>query len=401
VFAQLYNPKTIKKKCAHINITAKQRKAAKEWLGMLKSGKLEKEVPNYPHFMHILLRDLLVYPEKEINFESENVEFSFKNKEGNTAVCFEAKGTETKDLFARQSYKRKDQETPVIQTYTNMGRFPADYGVSTNYRYFVLLDAKHGLTKCHKFDFHNIDGNEDKLKEFIGIFSYQNLVLEKFLKDLFNASVTEELEFTKEFYKLYHETRLMLVKAFQEKEEVNKEEAIHYAQLYLNRLIFLFFAEDNGNIPKHVFSDRILQLLKAGQCTEFTRTVSDEILHLFKALDKGSNILGVFGYNGGLFQDPIPPKIYFFDLKDPEFFSEVKQHSKLPKKIKPNPFVVTAIKQYNGKLNPIISNLLLMESFDFTTEVNVNILRIMIFGWVYRCKIFGIDLESMNDLDLI
>ena len=374
--APLYNPKTIAKRCADVSITAKQKKAAKEWLSLLKENKLEKEVSNYRNFMDIILRDLLGCPEKELRkgYEEKNVEFSFKDKDGNTAVCFEAKGTDTKDLFARQRYGRKDQETPVIQTYTNMGRFPAAYGVCTNYKDFILLDAKHGLTKCHQFNFTGIENNENRLKEFLSIFSYENLVLKKTLESLYLASVTEEREFTKEFYKLFHETRLMLIEAFREKEDVSLEQAIHYSQLFLNRLIFIFFAEDQNFLENRLFTNRVLQKLDRGECNEFSKEVSDSIQNLFKILDKGSDIEGVFGFDGGLFKESIPPKIFFYDLKDPEFFKKVKQYSKLSKSIPLDEVSLKIIKKYKGKLNPIISNLIIMDSFNFTSQVNVYIL---------------------------
>lgn len=115
-YAPMYSPKIIQTKCADVNISAKQRESAKEWLELLKNGTLKEEVPNYPNFMHILLRDLLEYPEKELRYEANNSEFSFKNKKKETAVCFEAKGTKTEDLFAYQSYGKKEQEE--IKNYT-------------------------------------------------------------------------------------------------------------------------------------------------------------------------------------------------------------------------------------------------------------------------------------------
>jgi len=375
LYAPLYNPKTIEKKCKDVPITEKQRKAANEWLNLLKKDQLKKEVANYPNFMHIILRDLLGYPEKEINFESKKVEFSFKDKKNKTAVCFEAKGTDTKNLLARQSYGKKDQETPVIQTYTNMGRFPSDYGVTTNYQKFILLDANHGLTKCHHFDFNSIENNDGKLKEFLGIFSYETLVINKSLDLLYDSSVTEEREFTKEFYKLFHETRLMLIIAFQAKENVTKTEAIYYAQIFLNRLLFIFFVEDQGQIPdQRLFSNRLLKLLETGQCTEHSRKIYDDIKELFTAFNKGSRVLGVFAFNGGLFDGIIPDKVYFYDLQNQAFFSKVRQYSKLSKSVKLDEKASKIFQQYKNQLNPIISNLLILDSFDFNTEVNVNIL---------------------------
>ena len=374
MYAQLYNPKTIEKKYSKISITTKQRKAANEWIKKLKNKELEKEVKNYFKFRDIILRDLLGYPEKKILYEEKNVEFSIQDEHGDTGVCFEAKGTKTKNLFVRQGYEKKEQEKPVDQTLSNMKRFPAAYGVCTNYSEFVLIDRKKKLSKCHRFNFLSIKDNDKKLKEFIGIFSYENLIIKKSLDELYNSSVSEEREFTKEFYKLFHETRLMLIKAFQEKEHVDMGEALHYAQLFLNRLIFVFFASDKGDIESRLFTNRILKILEAGKSSESSRLISDDILKLFKDLDKGTDIRGIFGFNGGLFQEQLPSKIYFFDLKDPEFFREVQQHSKLSKKVQLDELSSKIIKKYEGQLNPIISNFLIMDSFDFNSEINVNIL---------------------------
>ena len=389
-FAPLYNQKVIQKEFAKDEITTLQRKRANEWIRKIKNNELKKEVENYKDFRDTVLIDLLGYPREEIKFEEKDVEFSLKDDKGRTHVVFEAKGTKTKDLFARQNYGKREQEHPVLQTVSNMQRFapPAAYGVCTNYNDFVLLDRELGITKCHRFTFTDIANNIDKLKEFIGIFSYKKLVLEKSLVTLYKTSITKEKDFTKEFYKLFHETRLMMIKAFQEKEEVEEDEAIHYAQLMLNRLIFVFFEEDKGDIEERLFTKRILKILDVSQCTEFSKSIFEDIQNLFTALNKGSDIMGIFGFNGGLFKESIPPKIYFYDLKDPSFFSNVKKNSKYSKKMVHDEFSAKVLNTYKDNLNPIISNLLLLDSFDFRTEINVNIL-----GHIFE--------QSIGDLEIL
>ena len=278
-----------------------------------------------------------------------------------------------KNLFSSQHRDKKEHETPIKQTWDYVGKNDLDYGICTNYTDFVLIDRSKGYSKCHFFDFTLIRNNEEKLKEFVAVFSKKSIIDNKFVEDLYHKSVIEEREFTKEFYKLFHETRLMLIKEFQSNGNT-KDESIHYAQLYLNRLIFMFFAEDNENIPKRIFPERVLEILKSPLITEHSKLVSDTIVALFESLDKGSTMLNIFGFNGGLFQDSIPPKIYFNDIKDSAFFNDVYQHSELKKEIKLDEDSSGIIKKYHGKLNPIISNLLIMDSFDFNTEINVNIL---------------------------
>jgi hypothetical protein len=383
----LYNSKTIKKKYEGIKLTKTQKQIAKEWIQKLKSKELEKEKENYFTFRDYILRDLLGYPEKKILYEKKFVEFSIEDNHGDTGVCFEAKGTETKDLHAYQG-RGEDQATPVIQTRTNMERFPSSFGVCTNYRNFILLDINK-KSKYYEFDFLDIENDENKLKEFINMFSYENLVVDKSLDQLYDDSVSEERDFTKEFYKLYHETRLMLIKVFQEKENVSMDDAIHFSQLFLNRLIFTFFAEDKEDLPDRLFSIKVLKILEKGDCTKKTQLISNYMKKLFKYLDVGNVHEGIFGFNGDLFKEKIPTTVYFYDLKNPDFFKDVKQHSKLSKNIELDELSSKIIKKYEGQINPIISNLLIMDSFDFTSDVNVNIL-----GHIFEQSIS--DLEELK-----
>lgn len=385
----LFNSKTIERLCSDVKITNKQKESAKEWLQLLEENKLEDEKSNYPKFMQIILQDILGYPIKEIDFETDNVEFQFADSEGKRVLCFEAKGTSTKDLFALQHRAKKEHETPIKQTWDYMGSIGLDYGICTNYKDFVLITKQLGYSKFHLFDFKSIKKNEERLKEFVGIFSKERIIEKGFVEKLYKESVVQEREFTKEFYKLYHETRLMMIKAFIAKEGVSNNEAIYFTQILLNRLIFIFFATDQGFIPDgQLFSNRILHLLKTSQFTEHSKKIYDDIKELFIAFDKGSKVLGVFGFNGSLFNGVIPDKIYFSDLRKDKFFADVKQHSKLLKSTKLNEEASKIISK-NPDLSSIISNLLIMDSFDFNTEVNVNIL-----GHIFEQSIS--DLEELK-----
>jgi len=388
----LFDTKTINKFCKEVQITDKQRESANEWLKLLDGKKLEEERKNYFRFGQKILQDILGYSVMDIDFESDNVEFTFTDDLGKKVVCFEAKGTSTKDLFAPQSRTKKEQETPIKQTWDNMGR-GYDYGICTNYQDFVLLVKDVGYYKYHKFSFQSVRNNDEKLKEFVGIFSRQRIIEKTFVKKLYDESIIAEREFTKEFYKLFHETRLMLIKEFLNNPNVDRQDAIHYAQVYLNRLIFLFFAEDHNFVPDRLFTNRILEVLKSTLISEHSKLTSDEILGLFKALDKGSKILGTFGFNGGLFEKEIPSKIFFSDLKDPVFFDDVKQQSKLSKKINVDEHSQKILEKYENSLNPIIKNLLILDSFDFTSEINVNIL-----GHIFEQSIS--DLEELGEKEI-
>ena len=262
----LFNSKTVSKLIESISISEEQKIAANEWLELLEKDKLKDEKSNYLFFWDIILIRLLNFPKLTTQYEKENVEFQFPDETGKNIVCFEVKGTSTEDLFSSQHRVKKEHATPIKQTWDYMGKNNLDYGICTNYRSFVLIKKTEGYSKYHYFDFKNIRDNDEKLKEFVAIFSKSSIIETPTIKNLYEDSIIAEQDFTEEFYKLFHETRLMLKKEFEECGFSNQE-AIKYTQLFLNRLIFTFFVEDNGNIPNRLFSDRIFGILNTDQIT--------------------------------------------------------------------------------------------------------------------------------------
>lgn len=386
----LFNEITIKRLVSDTKLTAKQKRASQEWINLIEEGKLQKEKQGYLKFYDLILKDLLGYV--NIKHEKEGVEFSY-DKNGKNIVRIEAKGMDTKDLFLSQ--KRAREESPVQQLWRYMQLHASPYGIVTNYQIFILFKYDVGSTKYYLFDFQDIKSNPNKLEEFVAIFSRENID-KGFVENLYEKSIIEEKEFTKEFYKLYHETRLMLIKEFEENSEISRGASVHFAQLYLNRLMFVFFAEDTGKIDKRLVEDRIIKTLdNVHLFSSNSSNISKVLVGLFNDLNKGSDFpIKLFGFNGGLFKHPIPPKIFFIDFRDNKFFKDVNQYSKLKKKdLELNEKEQEIFQKYKNKINPIIRNILLMASFDFNTEVNVNIL-----GHIFEQSISDIeDLKSDKD----
>lgn len=372
---ELFNPKTVEMLCSKIKLTPLQKKSSREWLYFLEEGKLKQERLNYPKFMIIVLQNLLGYDIKNMNHEEGNIEFSFKNKSGDVVLGIEAKGTKTKDLFAEQKGYRESHKTPIDQLWTYMGKLDLNFGIATNYKTFILLDKSKGSSTYHSFDFGDIQNNEQKLKEFVAIFSKEQIIDNQFIQKLEEESAIEERIFTKEFYKLFHETRLMLIKEFQEN-GLTKDEAIHFAQLSLNRLMFVFFAEDTEKLDIRLFEEEVISGLKSEMLiSDQSKIISDIIQSMFLRLNKGSTTpRKIFGFNGGLFEEEIPSNAYFKDFRNKNFFKEIYQYSKLKKEPELDEYSKRIFNKYKNRLNPIIKNLLILASFDFKTEVSVNIL---------------------------
>jgi len=368
----LFNEKTISKNIARIEPTSKQITASKNWIELLEKGELQEEVANYPKFMIYILKDLLGYDITDFKHEEKNMEFPFKDKSGNFLVCFEAKGTKIKDLWALQGRSIKIRETPVNQINDYLYKNKIPYGVLTNYRDFVLFKREEGYTKYHKIDFLDIKKNPDKLKEFIFIFSKESFEKEDTNK-LYNDSIVEERNLTKGFYKLYHETRLMILKEFKES-ELENEICLHYAQLFLNRLMFIFFAEDTELLDKRYFEGKILEVLeKSGGIDGHTDYIFGKIKSTFRELDKEIP-KQIKGFNGELFKEEIDGRLSFKDYRNKSFFKDVFQDYKLDKELQLNESDKGIFNKHKNRISKIIENILLLASFDFKSEVNVNIL---------------------------
>ena len=367
--------------CAHIELEQKQIDFAKNWLNRIDNGELKEEQENYLNFYDYILNGILGYTSDDIKYEQNKVEFQIKDSDGKSVLCWEVKGTRIKDLYAIQHRKKEEHRTPFNQAHFYMYELNLHYGVCTNYRKFILLDNE---KKVHEFDFNDIRKDESKLKEFIYLFSKYGM-LQKSLNKLRDESVIEEKDFTEKFYEIFHETRLMMITEF-EHNGANRIQSIHMSQIILNRLIFIFFAEDRDLISQQqLFHDRMMKILKLGLISENSKKIFEDILDIFRMFDQGSHDPQIFGFNGGLFSDIIPLKIYFKDKQKSDFFDNVT--SKSGSSAEQN--LGDDVKKVMRNINPIIKNLMILESYDFNTEVNVNIL-----GHIFEQSIS--DLEELE-----
>lgn len=382
----LFNEATIKRMVAESGISPnkKQIKASKDWIELLEREELKEEVSNYPRFMEHILRNLLGYDTVNFNHEEGNMEFPFRDSSGEYLVVFEAKGTKTKDLEAPQGRNLETRKTPVRQIWDYMGRDVIPWGILTNYKKFVLFDRDKSYNDYYEFNFLDIKNNSEKLKEFIKIFSRESLE-NNFIEKLKKASEIEEKELSGHFYKIYHETRLMMLKEFMENGR-SKNEALHYTQLYLNRLMFVFFAEDLGFIKKRIFEEIIIKALN--NCSDNSSHVSDEIMVLFEDLDKGSPKKEIQQFNGGLFKENLSRDAYFKDLRNSSFFKGIYfEKKKLDDRLKLTEDEMKIFNKVKKEgLSPIIENILLMASYDFKSELKVNVL-----GHIFE--------QSLSDLE--
>ena len=357
--------------CGGAELTAAQERAAGEWLGLLARGALAEERRNYPRFARIVLEDLLGYPASGLDHERDGIDFEFRGPDGNTLVCFEAKGTSTEDLFAAQRRSRLEYSTPIRQTWDHMGKAGARYGICTNYRQLVLIMREHGYRRCHVFDFEEARQNPKRLRELVCVFSRERLEA-GFAEKIRSRADEAEKKLTGEFYAIYGQTRLMLVREF-EASGAKRADAVACAQTFLNRLVFVFFAQDAGLVQggRDLFERGVTDILRGNLTTNTTRVWKYITEELFAGFGSGSDDPVIFGFNGGLFSEPIPASVSVRDRRGRAFFGLGTRTMRGSWEFKRE--VEEAVGRH-ADTSPVIKNLLAMSSYDFQSQIRVNIL---------------------------
>lgn len=361
------------------------------WSDKLDKEELKKERENYFIFADVILRDLLGYDLKEdIKFESSPtdnsrpVEFTLRQDKKDYAVM-ELKGTDTKDLNKR--YNR--QESPIDQaTVYASAKDETKWAIVSNYDEFRLFNPN-STNNYISFKFRdNLD--EEILKRFLLIFSKYSLIELDLPTQLLENTRIIERKFEDSFYKLFSETRAMLILELEYNNDITHDEAIHYAQLILNRYIFICFAEDEYLVPPSITYTTLSLLIENHDLYDYE--LWNELTKLFRYVDGGNPNKKIPEFNGGLFKQ----SLRFLKIRDyvpdhENFFKKCETHWKFKEDFKE----IDELFSLEENINPIFRNLLIMSSFDFTTELNVNIL-----GHIFENSIGDIEALKQDNTSL-
>jgi hypothetical protein len=114
---------------------------------------------------------------------------------------------------------------------------------------------------------------------------------------------TEQEGIGKEFYKVYREARLELLRdIYRNNPDVRGEfgQGIEKAQKVIDRIVFTCFAEDRGLLPDNIVERVVAEADKS----TFAGSLWSVFKGFFEAIDVASDRLGIpQGYNGGLFAE--------------------------------------------------------------------------------------------------
>ncbi len=360
-----------------------------DWIKKLNNNELEDEKKNYANFLVIILERLLGYKIEDIAYETDPgsegrpVEFTFKKGEKEYVVV-ELKGTKTKDLNKR--YNRGQSAIEQVTNYASI-KEETQWAFVSNYNEFRLFNPNY-REKYISFKFKSLTDPE-VLKKFLLIFSKFSLIEEDIPQTLLRETRIIERELEDEFYQLFSETRLMLIKEWEySSEDIDRVEAIRLAQLILNRYIFICFAEDLKLIPSETTADVLITPLEKKNLFEFT--MWNRLNELFRFMDKGNEVRGIGSFNGGLFKENLKNLEIRDFIEDLHFYDDCYKNWKFEEKYDE---MTNLLGEYKDTLNPIYKNLLVISSFDFESELSVNIL-----GHIFENSIGDIE-ELKEELD--
>ena len=357
-----------------------------DWISRLDNDELTSEKRNYIKFFSIILQDILGYKltdleyEDDIGDEGRPVEFTLK-KDDKDYVVVELKGTKTKDLN-----KRYNREQSAIEQATNYASVKEEtqWAFVSNYNEFRLFNPNY-REKYISFKFKQLT-DKAILKKFLLIFSKFSLIDEDIPQTLLKETKIIERELEDEFYLLFSETRLMLIKELENSDDrIDRLEAIRIAQLILNRFIFLCFAEDLRLIPPETTADIILTPIRHNNLSRYT--MWNRLNELFMFADEGNEEREITSFNGGLFHEDLYGLRIRDKVEDLSFFDDCYQKWKFEEKYDE---IKNQFGKYKDNLNPIYKNLLIISSFDFGSELDVNIL-----GHIFENSIG--DIEELKD----
>ncbi len=389
----LFNQNLMKKLASdkELQLTVTRHDLIKDHLSKLENGDFKSETSNYLYFYEVILKEILGYDlEENILFDEKEdagrgkSEFVLKNGDKKFMVV-ELKGSDS-DLDKPQN-RANDKRTPVDQAFDYAQHTgDIDWILVSNYNEFRLYNWH---TKGKYISFMSEELLEkDVFSYFMLSFSRMSHISSGYADKLIQETILVEKKLEKNFYKLFHETRLMLLKEIEENNDLSREEAIHYAQLILNRYMFICFAEDIENLlPSQLSTQTLSKPIKDGDIggTALWRRLNE----LFEYIDVGNEFKGISKYNGGLFKDDLSFLKIRDLIDDVSIFKETWQKWDFEKDLES---VEELIGPHGAKINPIYKNLLVISSFDFSSELDVNIL-----GHVFENSIGDIEELKADD----
>jgi hypothetical protein len=265
----------------------------KEFLPKIANIKTSKEEQYQYGFLDDLFVKVLGYtlnptPNYNLIAEQKNLSDSKKAdgavlKDGNVIAVIELKSTKTKsmDKIVNQAFNYKHNHPGC------------KYIITSNFEKLRLY-VEHS-DKYEEFNLFDLDVERFTLLYLL--LSKENIFFNVALQ-LKEQSKLQEEKISNELYKKYAELRTNLFdNIIQNNPEVDKYFLLEKTQTILDRMVFIFFAEDRGILPPNTIQaiiDHYKDDIESRELWHFYKIY-------FKAINVGNQKLNIPEYNGGLF----------------------------------------------------------------------------------------------------
>lgn len=223
---------------------------------------------------------------------------SFGGEREQIVVALEGKGPG--DPLDRPHAGRK--VSAVDQGYRYAINAPCDWIIITNLRQIRLYHKSSTQREYERFDTSALASDDREFARFIFTLGAERVVPREgrsHLYALLEASEAAGEELTQGYYREYARIRQeVLVDLVDANPDVPRGDVLTATQRLLDRTLFVAFAEDRGLLPPDT-------LAKAFQHRDpyNPRPIWANFQGLFRAIDVGSEQLGIPRYNGGLFRE--------------------------------------------------------------------------------------------------
>ena len=325
----LFNQTLMRKYSKDFKLTPSKYDLIVKHIEKLDEGQFEAETKNYIYFYEVWLKGILGYDLDENVLVDEKEEHGrgkseFILRSGDKKFMVVELKDQKSDLDKNQN-RFNDKRTPVDQAFAYAQHTgDIEWILVSNYDEFRLYNW-HKKGKYISFNSRELLDKE-KFAEFMLSFSKKSYIESDFIDKLMDETVVIENKLEKEFYKLYNETRLMLIKEFEEINNCFRLDSIHYAQMIMNRYMFICFAEDIDLLPAQISTDTILTPIIKGNLRR--GSIWQRLNELFLDINEGNPYKKISEYNGGIFSEDLE-KIKIRDIvEDQNFFNDAYQNWK-------------------------------------------------------------------------
>lgn len=225
----------------------------------------------------------------------------FEQNKKNVSVVIELKDAVT-DLDQKQK-SRENKLSPVEQAFSYAPKFGSKckWIIVSNFKEIRLYNASNSLS-YETFIISDL-GDEEEFKKFYYLLNAENLISKTSksqIDQIYEKLIEQEKNISKEFYQEYKKARVELFSGLVENNiEINQFLLIEKTQKLMDRLIFIYFCEDQGLLPSNTFRSVIENARKSFDPSD--TKAWGELKGLFKSIDKGNPHMSINRYNGGLF----------------------------------------------------------------------------------------------------